>query len=319
MRGEDGAPISNAYAVYGLGIHSDMPLSLPLETSETRAHVRIRSRSQRFFAAVVARTRFTVEAPSWFQYGRLVDGSTYLRWDRLGEFLVSADGGSIACRPFDDASAESFQVYLLQRALSLALVKQGFEPLHATAVVTDGRAIAFLGRGGFGKSSLAAVFLRAGDALLTDDLLLVRRTPAGPRAYPGPARIKLFPAMARRLLGAQSTGVPMNPDTNKLVMRLEPAQVWTTPVPLAALYVLPSPRLQVRRIRVEPLEPRRAFVEIVRHSLSALHADPDRLVRQFVEASSLAADVPVKQMLHSRRLDQLADVRRALLADLGAN
>jgi len=109
------------------------------------------------------------------------------------EFLIEADGRRIWCGWLGSTSIESLQVYLLGHALSFALVKQGFEPLHATAVVIEGKAIAFLGDSGFGKSTLAAAFLDAGHTLLTDDLLLSRATPAGYDAFPGPRGLSYFP------------------------------------------------------------------------------------------------------------------------------
>ena len=91
---------------------------------------------------------------------------------------------------------ESFQVYLLGQALSFALLKLGFEPLHATAVVVDGRAVALLGESGSGKSTLAAAFVDAGFQMLTDDVLMVHECRGEAMAYPGPARLKLFPKVA---------------------------------------------------------------------------------------------------------------------------
>ena len=85
---------------------------------------------------------------------------------------------------------------MLGQALSFALVRQGFEPLHATVVVVDDHAVAFLGGNAFGKSSLAACFLEAGYRLLTDDLLILRESSDRILAYPGPPRIKLFPKIA---------------------------------------------------------------------------------------------------------------------------
>src|SRR5205823_339252 len=115
----------------------------------------------------------------WYHYAHLEDRSSYVRWIGLGEFLVSSDGRRITCAPAPESSIESFQVYLLGQALSFALVKRGFEPLHATAIAVDGEAIALLGKSGFGKSTLAACFLAADHRLLTDDLLLLQPFPNG--------------------------------------------------------------------------------------------------------------------------------------------
>ncbi|MFB3074256.1 MAG: hypothetical protein ACE1Z6_03640, partial [Candidatus Methylomirabilales bacterium] len=114
------------------------------------------------------------DGKNWFQHLRLPDGSDYLRWSGLFEFLVSADGRRIACRELECASPESFQTYLIGQVLSFALVKRGIEPLHSTTVVIDGKAVAFLGDSGYGKSSLGAAFLQAGYPLLTDDLLVLK-------------------------------------------------------------------------------------------------------------------------------------------------
>lgn len=184
--------------------------------------------------------------------------------------------------------------------------------------MVNGQAIAFLGDSGFGKSSLAACFLAAGHELLTDDLLLLRRSAAGLRAYPGPPRIKLFPAMAGRFLGRQVAGVPMNPETRKLVMPLLPGQLCSKPVLLKAIYVLQSPRESWRKqsIRLRPLDPRQAFVELLKNTFNYLHVTPDRLQRQFTEASSLANTVPFMKLSHSRVVGDLPAVRDAILADV---
>src|SRR5882672_7667534 len=50
---------------------------------------------------------------------------------------VSADGRAIAACPLRRGSREAFHTYLLGQALSFALIKQGFDPLHATTVAID--------------------------------------------------------------------------------------------------------------------------------------------------------------------------------------
>ena len=104
---------------------------------------------------------------------------------------------------------------MLGQALSFALVKQRFEPLHATVVVVDDQAVAFLGDNASGKSSLAACFLEAGYRLLTDDLLMLQESSNRVLAYPGPPRLKLFPKIASRFLGRTANRVQMNPDTEQ--------------------------------------------------------------------------------------------------------
>jgi hypothetical protein len=124
---------------------------------------------------------------------------------------------------------------LLGQALSCALVKLGFEPLHATAIVVNGQAAVLLGSSGLGKSSLAACFLEAGHRLLTDDLLVLLPTRRGIMAYPVPPRIKLFPKLARRFLHEAMSGVAMNRQSKKLILPLHHAQGFREPVALRGI------------------------------------------------------------------------------------
>ncbi len=191
----------------------------------------------------------------------LQDGSSYARWKGVGEFLVPADGKTIVCRQWDTATAESFYVYLLGQALSFALVKQGLEPLHATAIVVEGEAVVFLGAAGFGKSSLAACFLATGCRMLTDDLLILKKTSENILAYPGPPRIKLFPNLARKYMGRTAKAIRMNPFTRKMILPLDGGQACSTPVPLRVIYSLAGAHdiPDTDAIRIDPLSPRDAF------------------------------------------------------------
>ena len=150
------------YTLYGITLRSDIPLALERQNGGGDAAIEIRTEPASFFRQALRGASFPEGLQDWYQYTRLEDLSSYACWKGLGEFLVSKDGRQVHCRKFRGALSESFQVYLLQRALSFALVKQGFEPLHATAVVVNGQAIAFLGKSGFGKSVMATSFLGDG-------------------------------------------------------------------------------------------------------------------------------------------------------------
>ena len=298
------------YTVYGVSLDSDTPLALEPCDRDADSRVSIRSAAATWFARVRSAARFESPRGSWYHYARLDDGATYLRWSGLGEFVVSRDGRCIRCRRFAHASLEAFQVYLLQRALSFALVKQGMEPLHATAVVDGASAVAFLGDTGCGKSTLAAACLREGDALVTDDLLVLRREGACVLAAPGPHRIKLFAGTARRLLDRKAAAPPMNRRTRKLVLPLPPQRMALQLVPLRAIYVLAPHR--EHRIETETLPPRAAFHALLKHTFNYLHRDADRLQRLFTEAADISLAVPVKRLHYPRRYASLADVHAHL-------
>ncbi len=306
------------YRAYGLALASPLPLPCVEAPGPSRPDVWLRAGDPARFA------RLRPVAPSgrpsrrWFCCRRLRSGSTYLRWAGLLEVLVSADGRDIRYHRPGGAAQESLAAYLLGQVLSFSLLARGVEPLHATVVVVDGKAVGFLGDCGDGKSTLGAAFLRLGYPMLTDDLLVLARMPSGYAVQPGMPRVKLFPAVARRVLGAPARGVRMNDGTAKRILPLGPGETARQPAPLRALYVLAAPGAGARRdgrAVIEPLSPARALLEVVRHSFNTIVVDRDRLARQFAFAAALAAAVPIRRLSFPRRLDQLPAVCRAVLAD----
>ncbi len=257
------------------------------------------------------------DAATWFHYDRLADGSDYLRWTGLFEFLVSAEGRQIACRALNGASQETFQTYLLGQVLSFALVKQGIEPLHATVVEVNGQAAAFLGDCGYGKSSLGAAFLQAGHSLLTDDLLVVKEDGGLFAAQPGPPRIKLFPEIANALLGHLAAGTPMNPETPKLVIPLPHPLSSRAEAPLRAIYVLRPPRSRTRaqRVTIRTLPHRRACLALIANTFNPVIVERARLARQFKWTSRLTANIPVKSLSYPHDLAFLPEVVTAIKSD----
>jgi hypothetical protein len=314
-----GAGSRYRYGVYGMVVSSDTPLDLPSDAHGGVARVECVSAPDIAFLAATENVGGEGDTESWYRCVVLRDGSTYVRWRTIGEFLVAADGRRIMFRRFDRASLESFQVYLLGQALSFALVRQGFEPLHATAVVVDRHAVAFLGSNAFGKSSLAASFLEAGARLLTDDLLILSESGNRVLAYPGPPRLKLFPKIARRFLGQDATNrVHMNPDTDKLILPIGEHRRQGRPVALEAIYALAAPRDACRTpcVRVENLSPREAFLELLKGTFNRRLTNQPRLARQFDFAARLTDLVAVKKLTYPRAIDRLPEVREAVRADL---
>jgi hypothetical protein len=303
----------DAVRLYGCDLHSDWPLEGLPPDGPALASVACREVDRDALRAAGA----PVDEPcdDWFLHRRLADGGDYLRWSGLFEFVVAPDGTRVEARPLEGAIEESFRTYLLGQVLSFALLRQGIEPLHATAVVSPAGAVAFLGDTGAGKSTLAAAFLATGGRLLTDDLLVTARRGGGYAAFPGPMRLKLYPRVAARVLGVTEPGPLMNPDVAKGVLPLKPEQrvIGGGPVPLAALFVLEEAAAETRLVAVKRLAPREAFVELTRWTFNDMLTPPERLRRQFTTAADLAETLPVYALSYPRELDRLPEVRAAVL------
>jgi hypothetical protein len=306
---------SRRYRVYGLVLEGAIPLSCP-RAAGAPIDVRLRRGHARRFEHA-RRLSDLPSTPQWFEYRSLSDGATYLRWSGLFEFLISSDARTIEYLPLGTATDESLTTYLLGQVLSFSLLSRGTEPLHATAVVVDGEAVAFLGDCGYGKSTLGAAFLARGFPILTDDVLALEARGGRWFAHAGPPRLKLFPSVARKLL-ARADGAQLNAGTSKLVLPLAGNEASSRPIPLRALYVLPGRGRQAGRIGITALQGQKAFLEVIRAAFNLIVTDRARLTRQFTIAAQLVRSVPLRRLAYPRRLSALHDVCDAVIADAAA-
>jgi hypothetical protein len=295
------------FRLYGLSVRS--PLALPCPRDGRVADVAIRR-----FGGLTVR-RFDDQRPSrhWFTYRRWPDGAALVRWRNLSEFVISPDGTDIRWRRLRHLRDETFRGYLLPQVLSFTLIARGQEPLHGSAVAIGGRVIAFLGDCGLGKSTLTAALVRAGYPLVTDDLLMVSRRDGKDWVEPGMPSIKLRPSIARRLLGAPRAGPRVAPGATKAILPLPSALSVNQSLPLHTLYIL----TRGRSVRITPLSPAAACLEIVRGAFNTVQLDQRRLASQFRFARQLAATARVRRLAYPRRLESIGRVREAVLADVG--
>ena len=245
------------------------------------------------------------------------DGSIYLKWPGVVEFLISSDGCRVLCKAFESKThQEALETYVLGPVLSFVLVRRGIEQLHSTAVVVGGKAIAFIGNSGYGKSTLGAAFLWAGYRLLTDDLLVLRKAGHELLAYPGPQRIKLLPNIATLLMPDRARKTRMNAFTSKLVVSLTDNEFQQYAVPLHTIYFLHPPPSRDCATVVRRRSRRQAFLELLRSNYNELVTYKDRPRHQFMHAAELAENVVLKSISYPRKVESLPQVRDTILRDL---
>jgi hypothetical protein len=249
----------------------------------------------------------------WLLTAQLSGDVVFFRWAEQFEFLVSRDGRTVIGRRLHPGPDHAFFACLLGPALSYALIRQGLEPLHATACVRGGSAIAFMGESGRGKSTLAAAFLRGGFDLLTDDQLVLTRSGDRYTAHPGPPQLKLFPEIARDVLGMNVSAAPMAPTSGKHVFSMPGSHEGEAT--LERIYLL-GPAREAQRVTTRRLSMRRACIALVGHSFNVQLTDSARLQRQFLLATAVAAQIPITLLSYPRHLSRLAEVRDAVFADM---
>lgn len=304
------------YSLFGLAIKSAVPLPCPeLPHPRTTPDVELLESTEQQLSAVCNSRLTGVDDDGFWQCSLYQDSSARVCWRDHFDFVISNDGRRVLWRKLAEVPDEVLFTYLLGQVLSFCLLARGIEPLHATCVVVNGKAIAFLGDSGYGKSTLAAALLSRGCPLLTDDVLVLTFDAEKVFAHPSLARIKLMPQAADAVFPGYRA-IPMNSFTPKMIFRLQPFQHFAHPVPLHAAYLVPAARSSSSKILIRRVNGRASFLPLIKNTFNNSVVTPLRLKQQFSFATRLANAVAIKRLSCPRRLDLLPAVVDAILADV---
>ncbi len=179
--------------------------------------------------------------------------------EKVGAFLVRG-GREILIDPAPGVEERLLRLSLLGPVMALILHQRGLLVIHGSVVARGDRAVAFLGKNGWGKSTIAAGLHAKGYDLVTDDVAAIRLEPEGPSVIPGFPQVKLWPEAAT-LLGESPESLPiLHPDFDKRGFRAERG-FSLAPRRLERIYALASGPAPA----IEPLEPREACFELLGH------------------------------------------------------
>jgi hypothetical protein len=214
----------HAYALFGLTVRSEIPLPLPSAPLEAAADVE------------VARGAIDAAPGSPPGYSQIA-GGTLLTVEKVGRFLIR-EGSQILVEADPTTSERNVRLFLLGSAFGALLHQRGLMPLHANAIVLEGRAFAFCGHSGAGKSTMAAWFHDRGHAVLADDVCVIGFGDDGaPLAYPGVPRLRLW-RQALEASGRDAEDYQRSFDAlDKYDVPMD-SENESGPVPLAAVYLL---------------------------------------------------------------------------------
>lgn len=255
----------------------------------------------------------------WLDEG---DGSFRLRYSDGVEFGVDRRGTRVWASGPEGAIPEYLAVYLLGPVLGFVLRLRGIACLHASAVVADNRALAFLGFPGAGKSTLAAAFALAGFPVLSDDILPLRETDGQFLAQAGTPRLCLWPDAVAHLYGSPEAlprlipenSLDPNWDKRWLDLATVSPQFILKPTLLDALYIL-GDRQAEADFRVEPISPGEGLMTLVANAYRSDLIDKDHRAQEFATLARLAARIPLRRVTPPADPALLPGLCEAILAD----
>ena len=216
----------------------------------------------------------------------------------LCRFIVR-DGREVVISPYSGAAEDLIRAYLIGVVLALLLYQRGNLVLHASSVAMGGRAVAFMGASGVGKSSLAAALVMRGHKLLADDISAIDTRPDTPIVMPAFPQMKISLSVAS-LLGYDLTALfPLHTEETKRGCRV-PLRFVSSPLPLHCVYVLSREAGEP----IQQLSPAEIMLELIRHTY------PTRLLRQgnsahFHQCARFAQSVPFYRLGRAEKLSSL--------------
>src|SRR5256714_814723 len=219
----------------------------------------------------------------------------------VGRMLIR-HGSEIVFDPHNGVDESVMRLFILGPGLGVLLHQRGFLVLHASAIVANGEAIAFIGEKGQGKSTMAGAMARRGFSLLADDIVAidVDATPR-PMVYPGFPQIKLWPEAAAEL-GAQVEQLPrVHPELEKRGRRME-ERFATEPAPLGKIFVLADGDED----SIHSLPPQQVFMNLVHNCYTySMLKQSGTQAAHFRQTIRLAGKVPVMNLVRRRQLDRI--------------
>lgn len=322
------------YALFGLHLQSDLPLPgiQPVATSSV-PDVRVQ------LVGPSAKIPADHDGPPWYVSPHLADDHVPLlrmwrpgagRYYRLlyadgTEFRVAASGDHVWGTWREPYCLEDLATYLLGPVLGFVLRIRGVICLHASAVTIHGRAVAFVGHPGAGKSTTAAALARRGFPVLADDAVALR--PAGDAilvesAYPG---LRLWPDAVEALYGTGYTLPRLTPNWDKrhLDLTTNGYRFQAQALPLGAVYLLEDRRPFPEPPAAEPVTGQAALLRLVAQTYTNYMLDRQMRAREFALLGRLAHTVPLRLLFppaEAARLPELCDLilRDCLASDAGA-
>lgn len=204
---------------------------------------------------------------------------------------------------------------LLDQAIPRLLAGRGQLVVHASLVHVGQHTVAFLGRSGWGKSTLAALLHNRGIPALCDDCALLELRDTRVFATPSYPGLRLYAdSIAQAPKIAPGVG-PVSDYTDKqriIGLALDPALL--EPQPLAALYLLDDPENVAATAQIEPISAAAACMALIEHGFRLDPTDPARTKRQLGQASAVAQAVPAFLLRHPRDFARQDPLIELLLA-----
>lgn len=319
------------YRAFGLVVESDVPIPELASLKAPAAadiHVQIenfppwlgeilRGGTARLWCESAHRTRSGQPLVRMYRLPAGTKDYIWIRYQSGNEFVMDGEAKNIWAVEEESQRPDTASAYLLGPLLALAMRLRGYTCLHASAVAVRGRAVAFMGSPGAGKSTTAATFVAAGYPLVADDMVAFKGDNEVFLVQPTWPGLRLEPDAAGRLpYGAGVLPRPV-PGNEKGYLRLESERglFQEQPLPLGGIYYLSERLREMETPRLESARGRETLMWLIANTYMAyVLGDHDR-AGEFNLLGRLATHIPVRRISAPDDPAKIGSLRDLILRD----
>ncbi len=233
-----------------------------------------------------------VDRVAWYTFARR--GETVIgRLYRLADFVIDAGSRQVIFHRDPACDPEVVAILLAGTVTAYLLSAEGSLVLHASAVEVDGKALAFVGQSGQGKTTVATLLATEGYPLVTDDLLPVDSHDGEVTCVPGGIELRVR-EKSQELADWLGSDVPRRRTADERLAVAVPV----TPsdrLPLGAV-VIPWPDRESREVSARLLSAGEGAMSLARYQRVEGWTPPDVLRSQFEAITAVVGSVPVLEM-----------------------
>jgi len=217
-------------------------------------------------------------------------------------FHISSDGENVGGSWPAKMSLEDALTYLLGPVFGFILRLRGFTALHASAAVINGYAVAFVGGGGAGKSTIVAALARAGHRILSDDIAVLEEGSGTFKIKPAYPQIRLWPDSVSVLFGTEHALPRLVPscdwwDKCFLDLQRDGFYFHDEALPVRSTYILEPRSQNVQIARADVIPSIEAFPRLVANTSVNYALSSDMRRREFHALGRFVEQIVIKRLI----------------------
>ncbi len=264
---------------------------------------------------------FTASGEPSLKAMRLSGGHYRITYRDGMDFVIDRTASEVWVTWPSTLTVKDVSPYLLGPIIGAVLRLRGTVCLHASAIDVDGRAIAFIGPAGAGKSTTAAAFAVRGVAVLSDDTLALTESGASWIVAPGYPRVRLWPESAHALAADAGPGALLPPGQSgsttryHLDLMAQGHRFQRQPLPLGLVYVLEEANAG-DVLDAAPLTASAALMALAGNTYGWRILDRAQRAAEFEALGRFVERVPVRRLRRPTDFARLPEFVELVLNDL---